>query len=135
MIVRGLRKGLGQLILFGDWLTRPRPIQRRAEEQLLVDESAQGVSLYQFYACPFCVKTRRAIRRLNVPVETRDALRNQQRREELLAGGGEIKVPCLRIDGPDSTTWMYESSEIISYLKRRFDPDSSDYEGALSNVA
>jgi len=29
----------------------------------------------------------------------------------------------LRIDEGDSTTWLYESNDIIAYLNQRFDPE------------
>lgn len=82
MIVKALRVGLGQLIVLGDALTRPRPQQRSAQGQAAVDREAAALSLYQFHACPFCVKTRRAIHRLNVPVALRDAKGDPQARAE-----------------------------------------------------
>ena len=120
MLVKALRVGLGQLIVIGDALTRPRPQQRSAQGQAAVNAQAAALSLYQFQACPFCVKTRRAMHRLNVPVTLHDAKNDPQAREQLLAGGGKIKVPCLRIEDADGTRWMYESSEIIAYLDQRF---------------
>jgi glutaredoxin len=94
---------------------------RPAEEQQQVDASIKKLVLYQFRMCPYCVKARRAIKRLSLKIETRDALREESSREELLAGGGKIKVPCLRIADEDgNTTWMYESSDIITYLQERF---------------
>ncbi|PPA74449.1 glutaredoxin [Achromobacter spanius] len=120
MLVKALRVGLGQLIVIGDALTRPRPQQRSAQGQASVNAEAAALSLYQFKACPFCVKTRRAMHRLNVPVTLHDAKNDPQAREQLLAGGGKIKVPCLRIDEAAGTRWMYESSEIIAYLDQRF---------------
>ncbi len=119
MIVKAVRNGLGRLIILGDFLTRPKPATRSSEDQQAVDEAAKSLSLYQFYACPFCVKTRRAMRRLNIPVELRDAKSNPHR-ETLFTEGGEIKVPCLRIDEGGDTQWMYESSDIITYLENRF---------------
>ncbi|CAB3661360.1 glutaredoxin family protein [Achromobacter piechaudii] len=120
MLVKALRVGLGQLIVIGDALTRPRPQQRSAQGQAAVNAQAAALSLYQFQACPFCVKTRRAMHRLNVPVTLHDAKNDPEAREQLLAGGGKIKVPCLRIEDADGTRWMYESSEIIKYLDQRF---------------
>ncbi len=79
----------------------------------------QGLSLYQLYACPFCVKTRRALHRLNVKVEVQDIGKNSEKRKELEVNGGRVKVPCLRIEENDTVRWMYESNEIIDYLKRR----------------
>ncbi|MGE6919078.1 glutaredoxin family protein [Achromobacter kerstersii] len=120
MFVKALRVGLGQLIVLGDALTRPRPQKRSAQGQAAVNKDAAALALYQFHACPFCVKTRRAMHRLNVPVALRDAKNDPQAREQLLAGGGKVKVPCLRIDDADGTRWMYESNEIIAYLDKRF---------------
>src|SRR5690606_20871604 len=120
MIVKALRVGLGQLIVFGDWISRPTKRKRDAAAQARVEQQAKGLALYQFKACPFCVKTRRAMHRLNVPVTLHDAKNDPQAREQLLAGGGKIKVPCLRIDEAAGTRWMYESSEIIAYLDQGF---------------
>ncbi|MGO4402298.1 glutaredoxin family protein [Achromobacter sp. PAB15] len=120
MFVKALRVGLGQLIVLGDALTRPRPQKRSAQGQAAVNKDAAALALYQFNACPFCVKTRRAMHRLNVPVALRDAKNDPQAREQLLTGGGKVKVPCLRIEDADGTRWMYESNEIIAYLDKRF---------------
>ena len=120
MIVKGLRNGLGQLIIFADWLTRPKGIKRSAEKQAEVDAATAHLALYQFRACPFCVKVRRAMHALNIKVELRDAKNNQQFRDELESQGGRIKVPCLRIEESGEVRWMYESNDIIAYLKERF---------------
>ena len=120
VFVKALRVGLGQLIIFIDFITRPGKKQRPAQAQAQVDSAAKGLTLYQFHACPFCVKTRRTLRRLNVPVALRDAKNNEQDRQTLLEQGGKIKVPCLRIEENGQTTWMYESKIIIDYLDKRF---------------
>ncbi|WLG94492.1 glutathione S-transferase N-terminal domain-containing protein [Pseudomonas sp. FP198] len=120
MIVKALRVGLGQLIIFIDFITRPGKKKRSVEAQAQVDQAARSLTLYQFHACPFCVKTRRALHRLNVPVALRDAKNNEQDRQTLLEQGGRIKVPCLRIEENGETTWMYESKAIIDYLDKRF---------------
>ena len=119
MLVKAIHAGLAQIILLGDALTRPRPQQRSAQGQAKVNAEAAQLSLYQFHACPFCVKTRRAMRRLNVPITLHDAKRDPEARA-LLAGGGKVKVPCLRIDDAQGTRWMYESNDIIAYLEQRF---------------
>ena len=120
MIVKGLRNGLGRLIIFVDWLTRPKAQQSSAEKQAEVDAAAATLALYQFKACPFCVKVRRAMHALNVKIELRDAKNNQQFRQELEQQGGRIKVPCLRIEEAGEVRWLYESNDIIDYLKGRF---------------
>jgi len=112
---------IGPIILLLDKLFPPRGMVRTPEEQQQVDASSNELVLYQFKMCPFCVKARRAIKRLSLNIETRDALREEPSRKELLAGGGQIKVPCLRIaDDQGNATWMYESSDIITYLQGRF---------------
>lgn len=120
MLIKALRVGLGQLIVFGDAVTRPRPQRRSAEGQVEVAKQAASLSLYQFYACPFCVKTRRAMHRLNVPIALKDAKNNPEHRQLLLEQGGKIKVPCLRIQENGESRWMYESNDIIAYLEKRF---------------
>jgi len=120
MLVKALRVGLGQAIILGDALTRPRPQRRSPEGQARVEKEAAQLSLYQFHACPFCVKTRRAMHRLNVPITLHDAKHNAVAREKLAAGGGKIKVPCLHIQEDGKSTWMYESKTIIAYLETRF---------------
>ncbi|WP_163021135.1 glutathione S-transferase N-terminal domain-containing protein [Pseudomonas viridiflava] len=120
MFMKALRVGLGQLVIGIDFLTRPSKKKRDPAAQAAVDQSAQDLTLYQFHACPFCVKSRRALRRLNVPVALRDAKNNELDRQTLLNEGGKIKVPCLRIEEGDKTVWMYESNVIIDYLDKRF---------------
>ena len=71
--------------------------------------------------CPFCVKVRRAMKRQSLSIETRDVKRSETARGELLAGGGDLKVPCLRVEGGDGQLeWLYESGHIIGYLEDRF---------------
>lgn len=120
LLVTLIREGLGRLIILIDWITRPRKLKRSPEAQVLVTQATQGLSLYQFYACPFCVKTRRAIHRLNLPIATRNATPGSPFRQELATEGGAVKVPCLRIEEAGNVRWMYESSDIISYLEQRF---------------
>jgi len=125
MILKALREGLGRLIVFINFITRPKPLVRSEAAQEEANQKARTMSLYQFYACPFCVRVRREIHRLNVPIETRDAQKEGPYREELLAEGGEVQVPCLRIDDDDRTIWMYESREIIQFLQETFDPEAA----------
>ncbi len=112
---------LGRLILLIDFLTTPRGVKRSAEEQAMLDQQTSSLALYQYAACPFCVKVRRALKRHSLQVETRDAKRNEQYRQELLNDGGQLKVPCLKItEESGDVRWMYESSDIIRYLEGRF---------------
>lgn len=85
-------------------------------------DSPPQLALYQYDACPYCAMVRAAISQLGIDIEIRDTLRNPQHRRELMRGGGMSQVPCLRLDYPDGRTeWMYESLDIIRYLRQRFD--------------
>ena len=119
--MRIIRLILGKLILFFNWLFTPRGIKRDPALQAGIDSQTASLKLYQYEACPFCVKVRRAMKRHSLKIETRDVKRSDSAREELLAGGGNLKVPCLRIDeGDGQARWLYESRDIIGYLEKRF---------------
>ncbi|MDB4057231.1 glutathione S-transferase N-terminal domain-containing protein [Candidatus Thioglobus sp.] len=118
--LRLLREGSGRVLILIDWLFKPSVVKRNDEEQAKVDQETKILKLYQFYACPFCVKTRRAIKRLNLKVETRDAQTAGKFRKELEISGGKIKVPCLKLEDAGEATWIYESNDIIKYLDERF---------------
>jgi glutathione S-transferase len=104
-----------------EFVTTPKGVVRNIEAQQEVVRQCQQMALYQFQTCPFCIKVRREIRRLSLPIELRDAQKNAQNRTELLQHGGQVKVPCLQIrDEKGNVQWMYESAEIIKYLHKRF---------------
>jgi glutaredoxin len=119
MILKLLRNAAGYLIVFINWLTMPKAITRSADAQSKAQEAMQGLSLYQLFACPFCIKTRRALHRLNVTVDIHDIGIDSAVRTELESQGGRVQVPCLRIKDGDETVWMYESSDIIQYIEKR----------------
>ena len=119
--MRIIRLILGKLILFFNWVFSPRVTQRDPEIQAGIDAQTASLRLYQYEACPFCVKVRRAMKRNTLTIETRDVKWSASAREELLAGGGNLKVPCLRIENErGQAEWLYESSDIVRYLEDRF---------------
>lgn len=114
---------LGRLILTIDLLTRPKPLVRENKQQQVTDAATAKMTLYQFNACPFCVKVRRQIRKFGLNIELRDAKNNPAFKQELLEQGGRHKVPCLRIDeGENNIKWLYDSNDINSFLKAEFSP-------------
>jgi len=128
VVVRAI---LGALILLLNWVFTPKSIKRAADEQAAIDNQTSKIALYQYAACPFCVKVRRAMKRSALTIETRDAKRSEQFKEELLQGGGQLKVPCLRIeDDKGDVSWMYESGDIIEYLEGRFNPVDAETSAA-----
>ncbi len=119
LLLKALREGLGRLIILIDWIFSPSRLKRTDDVQAEVNQKTTTLKLYQFYACPFCIKTRRAMKRLNLKIETRSAQAGEFR-EELQLMGGKIKVPCLKIEGKDDASWVYDSDTIIAYLEKRF---------------
>lgn len=121
MLLTITRNVLGYSIAAVDLLTRGKGLKRSDEDQAKVDVELKNMALYQFTVCPFCIKTRRAMHKLGLKVETRNASGNNQARKDLEQQGGKIQVPCLRISeaGKDDV-WMYESGQIIQYLEQRF---------------
>lgn len=108
---------LGRIILLVDFLTTPRGVKRAADQQAVLDSQTARLALYQYKACPFCVKVRRKMKRQSLKIETRDAKNDARYRQELLEQGGKLKVPCLRIEnGNGDIQWMYESRDIVRYL-------------------
>lgn len=123
-LIKLLREGLGRVIILISKLTQPKQIERSDDAKAALKDETRGLSLYEFYACPFCVKTRRTIHRLNIDIETRD-IRKQQEYYQELEAQGSTTVPCLRIEKDNEVKWMYESNDIISYLNSRFDLEAS----------
>ncbi len=118
---RIIRWPLGQIIILFDWLTRPGKPEISSQRREQLDASTAALKLYQFPLCPFCVKTRRAIHRLGLNIETRDARNDPKWNQELITEGGRYQVPCLRVVQVDgSVEWMYESDSINRYLQQRF---------------
>ena len=106
---------LGRVILFLDWITSPKPIPASRERIEFIQEKVKDMEIYEFRACPFCVRVRRFMKKNNISIKTKDARRNVDFAQELIKGGGKLQVPCLKIGG-DEIKWMYESKDIIIFL-------------------
>lgn len=118
---RTLRLILGPVMLLKERLSRPQGIVRPPAVQAKVDKQCRSLALYQYQTCPFCIKVRREIRRLSLDLQHLDAQHDGPNRQALVAGGGQAKVPCLKIaDRSGKIEWLYESEDIIAYLRGRF---------------
>jgi glutaredoxin len=121
LFFKTLRLILGPVLLLVNWLTQPKGIVRPEAEQRAVDARTQKLALYHFPTCPFCLKTRRVMRRLSLDIELRDAKHSDAHRAALIEGGGKPQVPCLLIKEADGTQrWLYESDAINAYLNQAF---------------
>lgn len=74
--------------------------------------------LYYSPYCPFCIRVLYALNGKEHDIELRDT-GNPEYGIELQQGGGKSQVPCLRIEYADKVQWMYESGDIIQYLKQQ----------------
>ena len=110
---------IGNILKVIDILTSPKKGFRSIENKKEIQSKLEGHSLYQFASCPFCIKVRRAMKRLNIDVELRDS-KIDPYKAELLEKGGRLMAPCLRIDSDNKTKWHYESNDIITYLENTF---------------
>lgn len=110
---------IGRIILFLDRAFAPTPVVRAEGAQKKIEEALRPMEIYQFEACPFCVKVRRFLKAEGISLPLRDA-KVEPYRSELIKGGGMYQVPCLKIAKSDgSVEWMYESSDIIAFLRNR----------------
>lgn len=120
-LFKTLRLILGPFMLLNERLTAPKGLARTPDAQQEVDRQCRDLALYQFATCPFCIKVRQEMRRLSLNIDKRDSRRDAHHREALLQGGGRAVVPCLRIDDAQGESrWLYESGDIVAYLRERF---------------
>ena len=61
---RTLRLILTPFMLLSEKLSTPESVSRSADEQARANEASKDLALYQFKACPFCIKVRKEIARL-----------------------------------------------------------------------
>ena len=107
-------------ILLSDALLGRKPKERARDAQARTDAATASLRLYHFQACPYCRKVRRDIRLLGLNIAQADIKLDPQAKRDLLAGGGDKMVPCLRIEEGESVRWLYQSKSISAYLSERF---------------
>jgi len=66
--------------------------------------------------------TRSAMKHIDLDVTERNIQKNGAHRTELIRGGGKAQVPCLKIEENGHEQWLYESQDIIRYLKNQAKP-------------
>src|SRR5690606_27085749 len=107
---RALRLILTPFMLISEKLSTPKGITRSAEQHAIVDEASEDLALYHFKACPCCIDVSIEIVQVGLNIESRDAQHDPRHRSTLEAGGGQIKVPCLKKRQDDgSGQWLYQS--------------------------
>jgi glutathione S-transferase len=82
--------------------------------------TTESYVLYHYDGCPFCARVQRFLASRGITMPMRDILLDPAARRELVSGGGRPTVPCLKVTRTDgSVQWLYESLDIIEYLKQR----------------
>ena len=85
----------------------------------LVDEQpAVPVELYEYERCPFCRKVRETLCELDMEYISHPCARGSGNRPHLMGLGGKQQVPFF-VD-PNTGTQMYESEDIIDYLHETY---------------
>lgn len=112
----------GFCAMFADRCVKVKPVERNYEEQVSLARESRRIQLYLCKACPESIKVKRRCEQLGLRVIEKDVQRIDTYCNELLHGGGELKVPCLRIEGRKGkeTNWLYDGNSILEYLDRRF---------------
>ena len=79
------------------------------------------LELYQMDHCPYCVKVRGVLQELGLEYISHDALPGTEERDRLVRLGGKQQVPFL-VDNvnPENHVMMYESDDIIRYLREKY---------------
>jgi hypothetical protein len=76
-----------------------------------------GHTLYHFNVSPPSRRARYAVYECGFDIPFKEVLIDEVAWKELVKHGGKDQVPCLRIEGPQGTRWMYESADIVAYLR------------------
>ena len=101
-------------MLFG----RPR---RGIEAQQRLEEACAGLTLYHMPTCPFCWRVRLAIRKLGLPIRLLNVMTSPDAHIDLVTRGGKLQVPCLHIKTDHGSHWLYESGDIVEWLRKKFE--------------
>lgn len=76
------------------------------------------LTLYYKPTCPFCQNVFEVTDEFNIELDLQDISDDDAAREELIEKGGKQQVPFL-VD-TDKDVSMYESNDIIAYLKENY---------------
>ncbi len=78
----------------------------------------QLIELWNFEGSPFCRKVREELNALGLDAHIHNVGKRGRRRPDLVAIGGKMQVPYL-VD-PNTGAAMYESNDIIAYLRTTY---------------
>ena len=88
-------------------------------------------TLYYLPTCPFCQRVMQVAENLNVTFDLKD-ISDDAVRDELIEKGGKGQVPYL-VD-TDTDVAMYESSDIIDYIRDQYAGTATDKKPRVHNA-
>ncbi len=86
-----IRLILGKLTFFFNWAFPLTGIKRDSQVQSKIDLQTARLKLYQYRACPFCVKVRQPMGRQSLTIEKWDVKRSDSARDKLAGGWREFE--------------------------------------------
>ena len=113
---------LGSVLRFGAGLYAHAPASR----------PGKPLQLYEFEACPYCRKVREALTELDLDAMIFPCPKGGRFRTLVEQRGGKAQFPYL-VD-PNTDIAMYESMDIIAYLRRTYDAGRSGYSLGLAST-
>ncbi len=127
-LISGVVKSMLQMSHLNDahsWVAStvrgPRGLIVNAHNRHNPPRPEQPLELYEFEACPFCRKVREAMTELDLAYVNRTCAKGSEgKRGQVEARGGKRQFPYL-VD-PNTSTELYESEEIITYLAETYGP-------------
>ncbi|MGY0399422.1 MAG: glutathione S-transferase N-terminal domain-containing protein [Ostreibacterium sp.] len=88
----------------------------------------EQLTLYFSPYCPYCHRVLNAMAELNLNpnlatvdaggIILKNTISDNEAAKTLKAGGGKSTVPCLRIQYDNHIQWLYESMDIIDFLRK-----------------
>ena len=113
-----IRWVLGRVIICLDMIFSPKVLIRDSVDQNKINKITNSYKLYQYHACPFCVKVRRFFKRESLEIDLVDA-KQESSKKELVENRKKLKVPCLKVQLKNKQVrWIYESQDIIAYISK-----------------
>lgn len=97
---------------------RPQVLTPAQRDQM--ERESRRMHLYYVRTCPSSISVRRHCQRMGLRVVEKDVQKVNTYRHELVNGGGEHRVPCLRIDEEQGSRWVYSPEAIKDFLNNRF---------------
>ncbi|WP_189386336.1 glutaredoxin family protein [Bacterioplanes sanyensis] len=97
-----------------------RPVVRDDREQCRLNRESRRMQLYFCRSCPSSIYVKRHCEKLGLRVVEKDVDRVNSFRNELVRGGGQPRVPCLRIADGKRERWLYSPDAIRQYLDSHF---------------